>query len=195
MGRLRISPAQTALICAILLVASAVGPWRIPYQPRAGDGWAVNSAMLLTSPSLEAGPPYEPGLLGYTGYDRVLIPMLGLLALVPLLSVPGAFGPFKRERRAALLWATAVFLAAGVLVLVATDTAQASLGWGQWQSRVLGGFRPYTGGHYANHPLTAGVEARRGWGWGAGLAAWVSLGGVIACAGGWRPERADRGRS
>jgi drug/metabolite transporter (DMT)-like permease len=148
--------------------------------------------MLITSPSFEAGPPWGPGLLGYTGWDRVLIPLLGLLAFVPLLSVPGAFGPFGGERRTALLWTATVFATVGVLMLVATDTAQASLGWDQWQSRVLGGFRPYTGGFYDNHPLTADIEARRGWGWGAGLAFWACAGGLIACASGWCQEWVDR---
>ncbi len=103
----------------------------------------------------------EVGPLGSFGLDRLLVPLAGLTALL------GAPNPLSRDperRRGSVQVMLAGFAAAGLLLVAFGDAAEASLGLGEWSRHGLGGVRPGSA-----------------WGWGAGLATWSIVAGLILC--------------
>jgi len=116
------------------------------------------------------------------GWPWGLIPLCGvpLVLFLFLIVVPSSFDPEERLRTMAVAASWFAFIA--LVLLTTTDVVQASLGLGDWTSHRLGGFHylgPTPGSRLSLSPEDA--IWRSGWGWGAGLAWWASVGGLTAC--------------
>ena len=166
------------LLCAILLISSMVGPWSVAYQERHGSNW-VSIVDLGDGDYSKSNPN--------AGWPWSLIPLSGVvLFIIVLASFP--LDPVLRREPMAV--AAGWFAIIALVLLTATDVVPASLGLGDWTGHGVGGF------HYppqttisqlsgtrdvSQLPGTKDVATRSGWGWGAGLAWWASVGGLIAC--------------
>ena len=149
-----------ARLCAILLFVSLFGSWHF-FQHREGSDWVIPIGSGDSGGVLRDPLPRWP---------LILLPLSGVVLLVLLLVLDSwAFDPASRSGPMAV--AATWFALAALVLLTATEVAQASLGLGDWTSHGMGGV------HY---PI--GEErVAPGWGWGAALAWWAAVAGFIAC--------------
>jgi len=151
-----------ARLCAVLLIVSVLGPWDI-IQYREGSHW-VTIVYLGEGRYLTRDPR--------SGWPWILIPLSGVVLFLFLFLIVFNSWAFDPERRPGPMAVAATWFALIALVLlVATDVVQASFGLSGWTSHGVGGVR---------YPVRWDAVAH-GWGWGAGLAWWAAVAGVIAC--------------
>jgi hypothetical protein len=172
---LEIVTAGLVWLCPLLLVVSIAGPWHLDQVYR--DQGLRDDQVRPDNPWVTE--VYEgDGVVSYhrsgggAGWPWALIPLSGILVFLWLIA------GYIRAYSAAERWGT-MAVAAGwfsltaLVLLTATDVVPASLGLGDWRSHGLEGF------HYQSQ---GGVDmGRSGWGWGAGLAWWAAVGGLVAC--------------
>lgn len=147
-------------VFAAILFASGFTSWRLWEGQRPDGDWVRVE-------------PYE---LLYRDPLRLVGITVGLLALA------AATAWLSTTRHTVWWgWATLAVFAATVMILAwGTDVLDASIGIREWSPRGLGGTRPVL-----RYPMgwTEGgkTEFREVRGWGAGLALWVSMCGLVTC--------------